>query len=65
MTDIEKETLCARIDELCQEVEALKCEKAYQELDKCLQCSNVDALLKSQADNTMLREQLEYDRQTS
>lgn len=29
MADIEKEALCERIDELCQEVEALKREKAY------------------------------------
>ena len=29
MTDIEKEALCIRIDELGQEVEAFKREKAY------------------------------------
>ena len=32
-------------------------EKAYQELDKCLQCSNIDALLKLQAENAKLRDE--------
>lgn len=72
MTDTEREALCARIDELCAEVERLRQENqsismaAYEvgykngsvhyELEHCPACKNVADLQEALDENAKLRE---------
>ena len=69
MTDTEREVLCARIDELCAEVERLHADQAHWELGNCPSCPNVASLqealeqnAKLQAENERLTETLRGSR---
>lgn len=56
MTDTEREALCARIDELCAEVERLHADQAHWELGNCPSCPNVVSLQEALEQNAKLRE---------
>ena len=60
VTDTEREALCARIDELCAEVERLHADQAHWELGNCPSCPNVVSLQEALDQNAKLREQVDY-----
>ncbi len=60
MTDTEKESLCARIDELCADVERLHADKTHWELGNCPSCPNVASLQEALEQNAKMREQVDY-----
>lgn len=51
-----QEALCARIDELCSEVERLRAEQVYWELGNCPSCPNVVSLQEALERNAKLFE---------
>lgn len=55
MTDIEREALTRRIDELCQENERLHADQAHWELGNCPNCPNVVSLQEALEQNAKLR----------
>ena len=55
MTDVEKDVLERRIDELCAEVERLHAEQVYWELGNCPKCPNIVSLQEKLEQNDKLR----------
>lgn len=55
MTDVEKDVLERRIDELCAEVERLHAEQVYWELGNCPKCPNIVSLQEALEQNDKLR----------